>query len=98
MLLQVGTDENVNFAVLESVLLRDAMAVAALHRAGLHPKDARAILSLRAHDRSAQPSVRLDLRSPACFWLNNLEKDRAYRCVSARCPISSRPESKFFFP
>lgn len=82
-LMQIETVENINFAVLESVLLRDAMSVAALNAAGLHPSDARAMLSLRAHDRSAQPSVRLDLRSEACFWLNDLEKDPVYRSVAA---------------
>lgn len=83
-LVQIETVENINFAVLESVLLRDAMSVAALNAAGLHPGDARAMLSLRAHDRSAQPSVRLDLRTEACFWLNDLEKDPVYRSVAAR--------------
>lgn len=82
--MQVDTDENINFAVLESVLLRDALSVATMHRAGLHAQDARAVLGLRAHDQSAKPSVRLDLRSDTCFWLNDLEKDSAYRYVHAR--------------
>eukprot|EP00892_Ulva_mutabilis_P002282 jgi/Ulvmu1/12054/UM083_0067.1 len=77
--LAVGTDENINFAVLESVLLRDSLSIAALHRAGLHAQDARAMLTLRAHDQSAEPTVRLDLRTPTCFWLNDLENDAAYR-------------------
>lgn len=83
-LVQIETVENINFAVLESVLLRDALSVAALHAAGMHSEDARAILSLRAHDQSTQPVVRLDLRSETCFWLNDLEKDPAYRYIPAR--------------
>lgn len=81
-MLQIETGENINLAVLESLLLRDALSMSALNAAGLQSSDARAILSLRAHDRSAKPSVRLDLRSHTCFWLNDLEKDVAYRCAS----------------
>lgn len=73
--------ENINLATLESVIRADAKLAHTLHAAGIHAIDVGNILKLRALDRSSNAAVRLDLRSPHCLWLNDLEKDPQYRSV-----------------
>lgn len=76
--------DNVDLAWLQDLLLRDAAQVHSLVAAGMHPQDAMRVLHLRAHDESERASVRVDLSSEACFWLNDLESDATYKCAQAR--------------
>jgi hypothetical protein len=83
-IMQVSVADNINSATLQSMLLSDAKLAESLHAAGMHPVDAMSILRLRALDHSSNPAIRLDLRAEHCFWLNDLEKDETYRCVSQK--------------
>jgi hypothetical protein len=74
----MGAD-TISLATLEEVLLRDARLMVSLKSAGMHVIDSRRVLALRAHDTAASAALRVDLRSPSCFWLNDLELDSAYR-------------------
>lgn len=71
--------DNINLATLESVVRADSKMAHTLHAAGMHAIDVGNILKLRALDRSSNAAVRLDLRSPHCMWINDLEKDAQYR-------------------
>lgn len=81
LIVQMKVSDNINLATLETIIREDSKLGDTLHAAGMHPIDVGNMLMLRALDRSSNTAIRLDLRSPHCLWLNDLEEDPQYRCA-----------------
>ena len=84
--MQISTADNVDLAWLQEHLLRDQRLSAALVDAGVPAEDASKLLQLRAHDKTIQADVRVNLTGSECFWLNDIENDAPYKCATLRCP------------
>lgn len=72
---------------LQGHLLQDQLRLQALVHAGFHSDDATRVLQLRASAKPAGASVRVNLTGSACFWLNDVETDPAYKCVHDFVPL-----------
>ena len=83
MHVQISTSDNLDFAWLQHHLLQDQLRMQALVQAGFHSSDANRVLQLRAHTTPVGASLRVNLTGSACFWLNDVETDPAYKCVHA---------------